>query len=98
MPRLPVLSEGPALVALEPGAMTDGPWCPNAASAARFDADLLRIRRVRVRLRVQTGSAVFRGPAGPLFVHGGSARSALRMVPDVELQFDVTPRNLNATR
>ena len=33
---------------LTAGQLTDGPWCPNATSTNRFDADLLRIRKVRV--------------------------------------------------
>ena len=61
----------------------------------RFDADLLRIRRVRVTLRVQTAVASLRGPAGVLFTNGGLSRSGGRSVPDLEMQFDVTPRNLN---
>ena len=60
-----------------------------------IDADLLRIRRVRFTLRVQTALASLRGPAGLLFTHGGLSRAAGRTVPDVEIQFDVTPRNLN---
>lgn len=98
VPRLPALSTGVALVVLGAPVFTDGPWCPNATAVDRFDADLLRIRRVRVRLRVQTGAAIFRGPASALFSHAGTARSALRLVPDVDLRFDVSPRNLNAGR
>ncbi len=73
--------------------LTDGPWCPDAGSATRFDADLLRIRRIQVRLRVQAPSA-FRGPAGPLFLHPGHARSPA-YVADQEIRFDVSPRNLS---
>ena len=81
--------------ALDPAALIDGPWCPDAAHAEKFDADLLRIRRVRVRLRVQAPRP-FRGPAGPLFVHPGSSASAV--VPDQEISFDIAPRNLNRDR
>jgi hypothetical protein len=98
VPRLPVRSAGVALVPLDASLLTDGPWCPNAITVNRFDADLLRIRQVRVRLRVQTGAAVFRGPAGALFSHAGTARNALRYVPDLDLRFDVAPRNLSAGR
>jgi hypothetical protein len=38
---------------IDPAALVDGPWFPDAADANRFDADLLTIRRVRVTLRVQ---------------------------------------------
>ena len=56
---------------------------------------LLRIRRVRFTLRVQTAMASLRGPAGLLFTHGGVSRAAGRTVPDIEVSLDVTPRNLN---
>ena len=52
-------------------------------------------RMLRFTLRVQTALASLRGPAGLLFTHGGLSRAAGRTVPDVEIQFDVTPRNLN---
>ena len=42
---------------LDPSVFQDGPWYPNNTDANRFDADLLRIRRVRVMLRVQAASA-----------------------------------------
>jgi type II secretory pathway pseudopilin PulG len=87
-----------ALVKLTPAQLTDGPWCPDDAAAGRFDADLLRVRRVAVTLRVQAGVAALRGPAGLLFTYGGTARSAVAWVPDQEIHFDVTPRNLNLAR
>lgn len=83
-------------VLLDPAALTDGPWCPEAADPNRFDADLLRIRRVHVALRVQAPRA-FRGPAGALFANGGHARSQ-QYVPDQEIRFDVAPRNMNRDR
>jgi len=42
--------------------------------------------------------ASLRGPAGILFAHGGTATSAHRYVPDQEIRFDITPRNLNLGR
>jgi prepilin-type N-terminal cleavage/methylation domain-containing protein len=42
-----------SLVPLLSGELIDGPWRPDAAAVNGFDADLLRIRRVRVRLRVR---------------------------------------------
>jgi len=93
--RLAPLSPDPgALVALTPGVLTDGPWCPDATSPTRFDADLLRVRRVRVSLRVQVAAVVLRGPAGALFRHGGTARAGDSWVPDLEVTFDAAPRNL----
>jgi hypothetical protein len=98
VPRLPVMAATSAPVPLPPAILQDGPWCPDALSTDRFDADLLRVRRVRVKLRVQVGNAVLRGPAGVLFAHGGSAASGYRLVPDQEIVFDVTPRNMRAGR
>ncbi|MGE5360205.1 MAG: PilW family protein [Bacteroidales bacterium] len=98
-PRLVDL--GPAdggLVKLTAATLTDGPWCPGPASPGRFDADLLRIRRVEVRLRVQAGLKQLRGPAGFLFAKAGYARGGEMFVPDQELRFDVAPRNLNLGR
>jgi hypothetical protein len=48
-------------------------------------------------LRVQA-SASFRGPASTLFMRGGAATSPTRMVPDQEIRFDVSPRNMNLAR
>jgi prepilin-type N-terminal cleavage/methylation domain-containing protein len=83
---------------LDPSRLQDGPWYPDGGDANRFDADLLSIRRVRVVLRVQAARAALRGPAGVLFVHGGTAVSRERYLPDREIRFDVSPRNLNLAR
>lgn len=80
---------------LDPAALQDGPWDPDDTAATRFDGDLRHIRRVRVTLRVQAARAALRGPAGILFVHGGTAASRERYLPDREIRFDVAPRNLN---
>ena len=99
VPRLAVLAaDSTALVELTPAILTDGPWCPDALSLNRFDADLLRVRRVAVSLRVQSAVASLRGPAGTLFMRGGTARASDRFLPDLLVRFDVTPRNLNLTR
>lgn len=95
--RLPVLPGAPAPVELPPAMLTDGPWCPDALSPSRYDADLLRIRAVSVQLRVQSAVAALRGPAGPLFTRGGTARGT-RLVPDREVSFVVAPRSLNVVR
>jgi len=70
-------SPSPA-VRLGANLLTDGPWLPDPAAPNRFDADLLRIRRVRVSLRVRANGAFFRPP-----------------IADLEIQFDIAPRNLN---
>ena len=97
-PRLDVLGDGSSPVKLTSAMLTDGPWCPNATSPNRYDADLLRVRRVRVTMRVQVGLDSLRGPAGVLFTNGGTSTSAQRYVPDQEISFDVTPRNMNLGR
>ncbi len=96
--RLPSLGPEGALVGLSPAQLTDGPWCPHAAAPNRYDADLLRVRQVRVTFRVQTGQSALRGPAGALFTRPGQGKAGDRLVPDQELRFDVTPRNLNLGR
>jgi hypothetical protein len=98
IPRLPVLAANEGQVLLTQAQLTDGPWCPDAAREDRFDADLLRIRKVRVNLRVQAALASLRGPAGVLFTRGGTSTSSTRYVPDQEIRFDITPRNLNLGR
>jgi hypothetical protein len=96
MPRLATIPPGGVtLVELTPAMLTDGPWCPDPLSPGRFDADLLRVRRVHVSLRVQSALASLRGPAGAFFARGGTARAADLHVPDLIVQFDVTPRNMN---
>ncbi len=98
VPRLATLGPTQALVHLTATELTDGPWCPSAAAATRYDADLLRIRSVKVKLRVQVGLASLRGPAGVLFSHAGTSTGGNRWVPDQEIRFDISPRNLNLGR
>ena len=99
VPRLvPLSAGGVGQVELTKAELTDGPWCPDAAKPNRFDADLLRIRRVRATIRVQAAAASMRGPASALFTKGGTATASARIIPDQEVQFDVTPRNLNLGR
>ena len=66
-----------SLVRLDAERLTDGPWCPDPTSPVRFDADVLRIRRVHVTLQVRSGRRF-------VFAH----------VPDLQIAFDVAPRNL----
>jgi hypothetical protein len=98
VPRLPVLGDGSlGQVELTKQMLTDGPWCPKANQNQRFDADLLRIRRVQVTLRVQAALSSMRGPASVLFMHGGTGTGS-RIIPDQEITFDITPRNMNLGR
>lgn len=53
-PELSILAGAPySLVRLDDRRLTDGPWCPDPSMPNRFDADLLRVRRIRVTLRVR---------------------------------------------
>jgi type II secretory pathway pseudopilin PulG len=98
-PRLATIGGGGlGQVELTAQELTDGPWCPDADKANRFDADLLRVRRVRVTIRVQAALEHMRGPMGPLFMKGGSALAGDKFIPDQLITFDVAPRNLNLGR
>lgn len=98
VPRLGVLPGGGDGPVELPGALFgDGPWCPHEGSAVRYDADLLRVRRIGVRLRVQASAAAFRGPASALFLHGGTGRPS-RYVPDEDVSLTITPHNLRVER
>jgi prepilin-type N-terminal cleavage/methylation domain-containing protein len=107
VPRAEIQTLGPANgpPVLMPAAMlTDGPWCPSDtnnngdAMPNKYDADMLRVRQVRITLRVQVAKALLRGPAGVLFRHAGTSKSSDRFIPDQEIRFDVSPRNLNLGR
>lgn len=97
-PRLPVLPGAGSLVPLDPAIFQDGlpAWC--GAGSNRFDPDLLRIRRIQTTVRVQTGDAGLRGSDPQLFRRAGRVTGTAPFVPDYELRFDVTPRNLNLVR
>ena len=88
------LSPGQDGLALLPIEMfSDGPWCGTGAMA--YDADLLRVRRVRVTLRLQVSSPGLRA-TGDRFANPGTSRSASKSVPDDIVSFDVSPRNLES--
>jgi type II secretory pathway pseudopilin PulG len=99
-PTLPVLpSNGSSLIELTQAMLTDGPVC--GAGLNQFDADLFRVRKIAVRVRVQAGLEDLRGtnPAGQvLFVNPGRSNSSYRYVPDYLMAFEVAPRNMNLTR
>ena len=92
--RLPALTASTALTPLTGAQLADGPWCPDEMNGNRWDADLLRIRKVGVTIRVEAALAALRGPAGVLFTNGGSSRNANRWAPDLEIRFQVSPRNM----
>jgi hypothetical protein len=58
-PEMAQLGAGSALVLLDERRLSDGPWCPDPAAPNRFDADLLRVRRVRVTFHVRGTPIVF---------------------------------------
>jgi hypothetical protein len=97
--NLPTLQadEG-SLAKLTEAILTDGPMCGGGTN--QFDADLLRIRKVRVTMRVQVADATLRGSDTTLWKYPGPGRvsGGERYVPDYTLSFDITPRNLNLVR
>lgn len=99
VPRMEALgAAGGPLVELEKAKLIDGPWCPDATAPERYDADVLRIRRVRVTMRVRAGSRAFRGSAALSFRGPGVWNAAGNFIPDQEIAFDVVPRNMNFGR
>jgi type II secretory pathway pseudopilin PulG len=97
VPELPVLplTDG-SLAALAPAILIDGPFC--GGDSNQYDADLLRVRKVRVMLRMQVASAALRGLDQTLWRNPGQSQGGARTVPDYTVTFDVAPRNLNLAR
>jgi hypothetical protein len=50
---------------------TDGPWCPAADGAGLFDADLLRVRKIGVRLHVKASAGVVAFEVAPRNLNQG---------------------------
>jgi type II secretory pathway pseudopilin PulG len=92
-PPIPLLTNlgGTAPKPLLDSQLTDGPICGQAPN--RFDADLLRIRRVVITIRLEAESAEFRG-TGPAFSNSGFSRAATKYVPDLQTTVEVAPRNM----
>lgn len=92
-PRLGLLGPVPGPpVELSMADFVDGPWC--GAGTWRFDADLLRVRAVRVGLRLQAASQAVRGLSPLWFGRPGRAVRPGQEVRDVELDTFVTVPNL----
>jgi hypothetical protein len=85
--RLSALAPGTGLVPLSAAVLTDGPWCPDVLAPGRYDADLLRVRAVRVTLRVEAAGVGVR-----------ASRDGTSPAADRELVFDVVPRALQRGR
>jgi prepilin-type N-terminal cleavage/methylation domain-containing protein len=96
--RLAPLHAPPGLVPLPAAWLGDGPWCPDAVSPGRYDADLLRVRAVRVTLRLEASAREARGSDPRLFAHPGDSRDLSAPAADRELVFDVVPRALQLGR
>jgi type II secretory pathway pseudopilin PulG len=96
-PPVPLLADFGGIAPRPAGAaeFTDGPACGIAPN--RFDGDLLRVRRVRVTIRAQTGLDDLRG-TGRQFRSPGVSVSGESYVPDLEVTFDIALRNLVAGR
>jgi hypothetical protein len=91
--RLPLLAPDHGVQAeLTLALLSDGPWC--GAAPYRYDADLLRVRAVRVRLRVQAEAVAARGVDPVRFTNAGTAGGPAAEAPDLELVVDISPRNL----
>jgi hypothetical protein len=66
----------------------DGPWC--GAGGIEFDADLLRVRRVRTTFGIRASSASLRDEA-----EEGTAASSWTRLTTLDVTLDVAPRNLS---
>jgi hypothetical protein len=76
--------------------LMDGPWCGGGNN--RFDADLLRVRKVRVTLSLQVADPMLRGTETQFWRNPGTSPGGGRQVHDYTVAFDITPRNLNLAR
>jgi len=94
LPTLP-LSDG-SLSALTASILTDGPFCGSGLN--QYDADLLRIRKIRATMRMQVVSSALRGADTSLWKNPGKSPGGGRSVPDYTVTFEMAPRNLNLSR
>jgi hypothetical protein len=89
---------GGSLAPLPLSMFKDGPWCGSIGSTNQFDADLYRVRKIKVTLRVQTPLAALRGRDTTLFANPGTSVSGQKFIPDLVTSFEVSPRNMNLSR
>ena len=87
-------TDGP-LVELDASGLQDGPWC---GDANRFDADLYRLKTIRVEIRAQAAMPSLRGRDPKLFRRPGSAVGGTSILRDYEVRFDISPRNMSLGR
>jgi prepilin-type N-terminal cleavage/methylation domain-containing protein len=88
---MPTLAGVAGLVEIDAALLTDGPWCGSGGTL--FDADLLRVRRLRVDIRLQASDPAARGRDRGRFLNPGTSRSETTQVADVTVSIDVAPRN-----
>jgi hypothetical protein len=88
----PLPAGSDSLAPLPLALFTDGPWCPGPDAPGRFDVDLFRVRRIRVRVRTEAAAPVFRGGTLSLFAPRGASLDAGRVVPGLELRLDLAVR------
>ena len=81
-----------ALATLPLQILSDGPMCGSGATA--YDVDLLRVRKIRLLLRLQTGPSFLRGSDPLLFARPGTSRAVDRQLPDVQFTLVIAPRGL----
>jgi hypothetical protein len=86
----PAVPTGGPLVPIPIGELADGPYCGSGPLA--YDVDLLRIRWVRVKLRLDTGADALRGTDPAFFARPGAARDG-RVIHDVDVTHAVSLRN-----
>ena len=92
-PKLGLLGPVPGPpVELTAADFTDGPWC--GVGVWRFDADLLRVRALRIALRLQAIASTVRGSSPLWFAMPGQARRPGQEVRDVEVDVFATAPNL----
>jgi hypothetical protein len=91
-----VAATGGSLAPLPISMFSDGPWCGGGSNT--FDADLYRVRKVKITIRVQTPNATFRGLDTALFQNPGTAKSGQKFIPDLVTTLEVSPRNMNLSR
>jgi type II secretory pathway pseudopilin PulG len=87
----PVMGSALPQVLIDPAELVDGPFC--GVGPLSFDVDLMRIRTVRVRLRLDTGADALRGTDPRFFARPGQARDT-RVIHDVDAAFTLSLRNV----
>ena len=92
-PRLGLLGPVPGPpIEITVAQLLDGPWC--GQGSWQFDADLLRVRAVRVALRLQAGPASLRGRDPLRFALPGTSTRPTQEVRDVDVDVFVPAPNL----